>query len=1694
MVDQESRVGRGAFLLLLALIVLIAGWVRLFNLNWDQGTHLHPDERYLTMVAGALELPAAPTTYWDTLISPLNPENRGYGGYVYGTLPLFFTRVVGEWLDQACAEPPNPLAVTYRRVLLRVAEPCYPGHYTGYGGIHLVGRTLSVFADLLSLVALALLARLLFGDWVGLFAGTLYAFTVLPIQHAHFFVVDSFGTVFVVWTLLFAVYAVVRQRRWTLLLAGVTTGLAVASKISTWPIAAMVGLAGLIEVEDGEHRLVVKNSNLLLLLGSGALALLAFRVAQPYAFAGPGFFGVRLSDAWLESMRRIQKLVSGEVDTPPGHQWTNRPPILFPWRNMVFWGMGLPLGLTAWLGWGLLGWRTFRTRRWAQAIPWLWGSGFFLYQGTQWVKSMRYLLPIYPVFVLFAAWILFQGIRWALRSRPRNALHRIVRPILLAAPLLVFAGTVAWTLAFLNIYAQPFTRVEASRWIYHHVPTAVTLHTQTGLDLHVPVQPNTSLIPDGVPHSTRYTLPTGGNITEVRLNKVMANSFLDIRHFEVQLTADEPGMEVLAQGELRTPIDSLDPLAVTVPLDSPLSVEAGETFYVQLTLLDGPPIVLGTSILGNEHWDDPLPVPLDGKNPFGNWYRGLPSSHNTLMNLYDNDDAAKRDLLLLWLDDVDYIMLSSNRLYGSIPRLPLRYPLTTAYYRALFDGSLGFELAAEFASFPALGRCQFPDQELPFGLPDPRYTTARPCSVPYPPAEEAFSVYDHPTVLIFAKTPSYSGERAEELLPLTLVENVRWMTPLQATRQGGETPSLLMEPREREVQETGGTWSRLFHRHALHNRYHWLAAILWWLLLFLLGWLAFPWLTLAFPALRNRGYGLARIAGLLLWAYPPWLLASLHLVAHTRLLLWGAFLCFAAASALLVRSRWEEFRTLLRDRWQDLLRIEIIFAGLYLVWVLVRYLNPDLYHPVAGGEKPMDFAYLNAVIRSSWFPPYDPWFAGGIMNYYYFGFVLMGSLIEALGIVPSVAYNLAIPSLLAMTGVGAYTLASNLIGGTEQQARRAGLWGVALGVLLGNLGELKLIAEGLEQVGQVHFESLIPGYRFLISTLAGLWKVVVQGRELAFRPEWWYWNASRIVEPGPGEYVGPINEFPLFTYLYADLHAHAIALPLTQVALAVALQWGIGRYRTPLLNVSRSLLGRVRAWLPRPFPTFFLAALVAGALRATNTWDYPTYLGLMILGYLLPLMRELPLRKETPTAPVSDTATPETGETVDAARPPFPYHRFVTPVALVLLAELLFRPFTTHYMTTYNAVEPWLGSKTPLNDYLIMHGQFLLPLALIAAVETLLLFRRMRARHRQEPVTLLASLGIVAFGALLLTLVLSSMGVQIAWIVVLFGTVAALLLLDVEHSRRTQTLWLWVGTALAVTLAVEIVVLKGDIGRMNTVFKPYVQVWTLFSVTAAVATERLWSALFWNESRSRAEHFWHALARRRPAVGDIVLGILLVVVFATALYPIFAIPAKIRDRWNPQAPYSLDGMVFLDHVIQHENDAVLPLTIDARVIRWLQENIEGSPTIMEKNAEVEYIKWGNRMSIYTGLPTVIGWRWHQAQQRMVMPGGTVERRQWDVSQFYNTPDPEEAWAILQEYGVEYVVLTPYERLYMLQPQNLTPSDPISEDGEGADAGQVTPEEWRSRAEAKFEILVEQGRLEVVFDDATIKAKIYRVVK
>jgi hypothetical protein len=635
---------------------MVASVLRFTGLNWDEGQWIHPDEGHMRMITAVIRPPDGLGQYFDTQHSPLNSRNSGYT-YSYGTLPLFLTRFTAQWLDDhLCGEASGTATVQIIGQLTGVIKaPCYPGTFSGPRSAE-VGRALSALADMGSLLLLYLLGRRLYGEGVGLLALALGVFTAFTIQQAHFFTVDSMAAFFTLFTAYWAARAAqadVRGRpAWISFgLAGLTTGLATACKISSFMTGGLVALAGLWwwirAARQGRDRHWA--SPLLRILPAlalaGVLSLVAFRIAQPYAFEGPGFFDVRPDAAWLERLGQIGSEQSGELDYPSGRQWTNRMPLLFPWVNMVVWGMGFPLGLAAWAGWLLVGRELLRGKG-QHLVLWAWGSLVFLYQATRWVKAMRYFLPLYPLFILFAAYGL---VRLCRASLPR---WRRVGLVLSGA---VVLGAVVWGGAVVSIYTRPHPRIAASRWIFDNVPVGVTV--------------------------------------------------------------------------------------------------------------------------ANEHWDWGLPLRLDGRDPFGSMYQGFEMEH------YNEDTPEKREQLYGWLDRADYIFLASNRLYGSIPRLPARYPLTTAYYAALFSGRLGFELAADFTSSPALGPFQFPDQENPFPLMPAAYVQQRePISIPLPPAEESFSVYDHPRVLIFRKTPAYSRALAEQVMGSVDLSRVRYgQTPMEAT-------------------------------------------------------------------------------------------------------------------------------------------------------------------------------------------------------------------------------------------------------------------------------------------------------------------------------------------------------------------------------------------------------------------------------------------------------------------------------------------------------------------------------------------------------------------------------------------------------------------------------------------------------------------------------------------------------------------------------------------------------------------------------------------------------------------------------------------------------------------------------------------------------------------------------------------------
>jgi hypothetical protein len=116
----------------------------------------------------------------------------------------------------------------------------------------------------------------------------------------------------------------------------------------------------------------------------------------------------------------------------------------------------------------------------------------------------------------------------------------------------------------------------------------------------------------------------------------------------------------------------------------------------------------------------------------------------------------------------------------------------------------------------------------------------------------------------------------------------------------------------------------------------------------------------------------------------------------------------------------------------------------------------------------------------------------------------------------------------------------------------------------------------------------------------------------------------------------------------------------------------------------------------------------------------------------------------------------------------------------------------------------------------------------------------------------------------------------------------------------------------------------------------------------------------------------------------------------TALYPPLAARAKILDRFSQEAqPHTLDGMAYMDKAQYFDNNRDMKLAQDKAAIRWMLEYVEGSPVILEGNTPG--YRWGNRFAIYTGLPAVMGWDWHQRVRR---PGDWGERRHQLESEDY----------------------------------------------------------------------------------------------
>jgi YYY domain-containing protein len=790
-------------------------------------------------------------------------------------------------------------------------------------------------------------------------------------------------------------------------------------------------------------------------------------------------------------------------------------------------------------------------------------------------------------------------------------------------------------------------------------------------------------------------------------------------------------------------------------------------------------------------------------------------------------------------------------------------------------------------------------------------------------------------------------------------------------------------------------------------------ALFWWFIIQLVGLVAFPLAYGFFHRLPDRGWAFSKPFGILFLTYLFWILNSAHILPNSqRGVAWALFLLALPAAWALWRRR-EELSRFLEEHGRYVLLVEGLFTLVFAVGGYLRSYVSD----IAGTEKPMDFAFINAISRADNFPPADPWLSGHTISYYYFGHLMVSTLGKLSAVPTSFAFNLGLMTVAALAATAAFGVGYNLVaarqaaGGNPSPSPKAeppgrppveaplppepdsplgtveekepapttvdlllhspafyGVAAAALVVLFANLeGVLEMMAA--HGIGSGGFYDWI-----------GIKDLTAGKTTTAWYPTefWFWWRATRIIPPDT------ITEFPFFSFLLGDMHPHVMCIPF------VLMMVGVGFL---LLRQEERL--DAAFWVRHPFMLLATGVMVGGLLFL-NTWDMPTFTFVVVAFAFL--RNRLGLGGWNWRPLVRATLG------------------FALPLLLVAVAAYI--PFYGNFSSQASGFTPVVDAATRPLHALLIWG----PLAVLLIP---FVWQRLAApegpaiQRRHLQLALAPGLLILLVWALWVLLLegFGGLGEQIAdrrggWFTAaaLIGLLAALLLAlwrEVETERTEEQGRLPVLFALGLAAVAVLLVLGAEFfyvkdvfgNRMNTVFKLYYQAWLLLAVADGFALYQLASAS-WGESWGprRWRVFWTGAT-----------GLVLV---AALVYPV---AATFNRTDGFDAPRSLDGLAFA----RTESDLA--------AVNWLREHVDGTAVV----AEAVGNSYGPaaRVAAWTGLTTPIGWPGHEQQWRCKAGSSCpiLEGRFEDIERLYSTTDEEEARAILDKYGIHFVFVGSLER-------------------------------------------------------------------
>lgn len=814
----------------------------------------------------------------------------------------------------------------------------------------------------------------------------------------------------------------------------------------------------------------------------------------------------------------------------------------------------------------------------------------------------------------------------------------------------------------------------------------------------------------------------------------------------------------------------------------------------------------------------------------------------------------------------------------------------------------------------------------------------------------------------------------------------------------------------------------------------------WWITLFAFGAAAFPFTSLLFAGFRGSGYGFAKAAGLLASSFLLWTFCYTGVIPFNRIWVTLILIAVAALGWGLKATRQAAFRALSTPA--DVCGIaaeETIFVAALVFWCFIKGLYPD----INGEEKFMDFAFLNSLVRTNTLPAPDPWLAGKSINYYYFGQYIFAYITKLNGIRTSVAYNLSMCTTFALSFTMSFSLGSLFIDG----ARKAGL----------KVPEPIRIAAGFLTAFAVSLFGNSHSFFYDENSIGNpfLYFLKDLGVNVGRTTNFFYPDSTRFIGHNPdsliknaegvilrnGDYT--IHEFPCYSYMLGDLHAHVVGLMITMLIVAVLFAYFISAAHPsgdellipafPGSEMQNSFPTQLKHELKHLLkPSILITGVLLGIATMCNYWDFLIY---FIVGCMVLLIYNIKTSRHFWSMSSSVFFL------VEAAMILICYLKFSKQAFVLVGAELLV--FGVCLLGT--TFMPTALSRTGLGMSFLFTSASLCSLTFNSKFDMIANSLAKSVDHTSfyQFVMVWGVHLVFAITLIVLTIVsaLKARGTSPAG----SGTEEAGVARNAvsRFMARMNPADLFMSGLAVVSflllMAPEIFyvvdIYGGSYKRANTMFKFTFAAFVLLSLVLGYTFFRV--ICHYGEKGSRPN---------AVITGTIVLALLLII---PAHYPLVSIEQRSgpieTDKYK-----SLDGTAYLairdSSLISAGAGDLVPYQ---KAIDWLNTNVEGQPVILEANG-LSYTD-SCIVSSYTGLPTVLGWQTHEwlwRFQGIYKDGNLVTDpskpdvwadimtpRDTDIAAIYSSTDMISAKKLLDKYNVTYLIVGDLERAHLAQPEH-----------------------------------------------------------